>query len=150
MDASGLWSIEYFTSKYGKFEPQTIIFLVKKIYCCVGQDFWKNFSSLRSCYHSQANRKKTHFATTKILQNFEGHGQWHCQYITFWVIYIFFKVGEIMSLKYGNLMLPAGHIIDLHLVRLSNAACFCKNYAKLYFDTKHLKKGLNREGCGVG
>ena len=62
----------------------------------------------------------------------------------------FFKVGEIMSLKYGNLMLPAGHILDLYLVTLSNAASFCKNYAKLYFDTKHLKKGLNREGWGVG
>ena len=27
------------TSKWGKFRPQTIIFLVKKAYCCVGQDF---------------------------------------------------------------------------------------------------------------
>ena len=31
----------------------------------------------------------------------------------------FFKVGEIMSLKYGNSMLLAGHILDLYLVRLS-------------------------------
>ena len=29
-----------------------------------------------------------------------------------------------MLLKYGNLMLPAGHILDLHRVRLSNAAPF--------------------------
>ena len=29
-------------------------------------------------------------------------------------------------------------------VRQSDAAPFCENYAKLYFDAKHLKKGLNR------
>ena len=49
-------------------------------------------------------------------------------------------------MKYGNLMLPAGHILDLYRVRLLNAAPFCKNYAKLYFNAKHLKKGLNRGG----
>ena len=54
----------------------------------------------------------------------------------------FFKVGEIMSLKYGNSMLLAGHILDLYLVRLSNAVSFCENYTKLYFDKKHLKKGI--------
>ena len=54
----------------------------------------------------------------------------------------FFKVGEIMSLKYGNSMLLAGHILDLYLVRLSNAVPFCENYTKLYFDEKHLKKGI--------
>ena len=58
----------------------------------------------------------------------------------------FFKVGEIMLLKYENLMLPAGHIVDLYRVRLLNAAPFCKNDAKLYFDAKHLKKGLDRDG----
>ena len=42
-------------------------------------------------------------------------------------------------------MLP-GHILDLYCVRLSNTAPFCKNYAKLYFDAKHLEKGLNRDG----
>ena len=39
----------------------------------------------------------------------------------------------------------AGHIIDLYCVQLSNAAPFCESYAKLYFDAKHLEKGLNRE-----
>ena len=29
-------------------------------------------------------------------------------------------------------------------VRLLNGAPFCKNYAKLYFDAKHLEKGLDR------
>ena len=56
----------------------------------------------------------------------------------------FFKVGEIMLLKYGNLMLPAGHILDLNRVWLWSAIPFFENYAKLYFDAKHLKKGLNR------
>ena len=36
--------------------------------------------------------------------------------------------------------------IDLYCVRLSNTATFCENYAKLYFDAKHLEKGLNRGG----
>ena len=49
----------------------------------------------------------------------------------------FFKVGEIMLLKHGKLMLPAGHILDLYHVRLSNAAPFCENYTKFYFDAKH-------------
>ena len=34
----------------------------------------------------------------------------------------------------------SGHILDLYCVRLLNAAPFCKNSAKLYFDAKHLKK----------
>ena len=44
-------------------------------------------------------------------------------------------------------MLP-GHILDLYCVRLLNTAPFCKNYTKLYFDAKHLEKGLNGRGCG--
>ena len=51
-----------------------------------------------------------------------------------------------MLLKYGNLMLLVVHILDLYCVRLSNAAPFCENYTNLYFDAKHLEKGLNREG----
>ena len=43
----------------------------------------------------------------------------------------------------------AGHIVDLYCVRLSNAASFCENYVKLYFDAKHLEKGLNRGGGEV-
>ena len=38
-----------------------------------------------------------------------------------------------MLLKYGNLMLLAGHILDLNCTQLSNAAPFCENYTKLYF-----------------
>ena len=38
----------------------------------------------------------------------------------------------------------AGHILDLYCIRLWSAAPFCKNFARLYFDTKHLDKGLNR------
>ena len=37
-----------------------------------------------------------------------------------------------------------GYILDLYCVRLSNAASFCENYGKLYFDAKHLEKRLNR------
>ena len=35
------------------------------------------------------------------------------------------------------------------ILQLSNVAPSYKNYAKLYFDTKHLEKGLNRGGGGV-
>ena len=41
-------------------------------------------------------------------------------------------------------MLPAGHIVSLYCVGLSNAAPFCKYYTKLYFDAKHLKEEFNR------
>ena len=34
--------------------------------------------------------------------------------------------------------------LDLYCVRLSNAAPFSENYAKLHFNAKHLEKGLNR------
>ena len=36
------------------------------------------------------------------------------------------------------------HTLDLSCAGQSNTAPFCKNYAKLYFDAKHLEKGLNR------
>ena len=41
-----------------------------------------------------------------------------------------------------------GHIPGLYCVRQSNVTPFCENYAKLYFDAKHLEKGLNRGGGG--
>ena len=36
------------------------------------------------------------------------------------------------------------YILDLYCVWLSNVAPFCENYAKIYFDAKHLEKRLNR------
>ena len=38
---------------------------------------------------------------------------------------------------------PSGLNLDLFWVQQSGAASFCENYAKLYFDAKHLEKGLN-------
>ena len=32
------------------------------------------------------------------------------------------------------------HILDLYCVQLMNAAPFCKSYAKLYYDAKHLER----------
>ena len=49
-----------------------------------------------------------------------------------------------MKHLFGNYYAKPGHILDLYCVRLSNAAPFCKNYAKPYFDAKCLEKGLNR------
>ena len=37
---------------------------------------------------------------------------------------------------------PPGPNLDLLCVWQSGAAPFCKNYTKLYFDAKHLEKGL--------
>ena len=34
----------------------------------------------------------------------------------------------------------SGHILNLYCVRLTNATSICENYAKLYFDAKHLEK----------
>ena len=33
-----------------------------------------------------------------------------------------------------------GHLLDLYCVRLLKAAVFCQNYAKLFFDAKHLER----------
>ena len=41
--------------------------------------------------------------------------------------------------------IQSGDILDLYCIRLLSAAPFCQNYAKLYYDAKHLEKGLNRE-----
>ena len=54
----------------------------------------------------------------------------------------FLKMGEIMLLKYGNLILPEGHILDLYCARLSSAAHFYETYTRLYFDAKQLEKAL--------
>ena len=43
----------------------------------------------------------------------------------------------------------AGYILDLSCVTLSNGTLFCENYAKLYFDVKHLEKGLIRGVCEI-
>ena len=129
MDASGLWSFVY-----------SINFQIRQIpatnhhFSC--EKSLLIFSSLRSHYHRQGNRKKLILPlknSSKLwrtwslalpVRNFLSHLH-------------FFKVGEIMLLKHGKLMLPAGHILDLYHVRLSNAAPFCENYTKFYFDAKH-------------
>ena len=86
-----------------KFFTQIIVFLVKKpTVVCVKISEKKNiFSSLRSRYHRQANRKKL-ILSLKTLFCHEWYNHWYCRYITFRVIYIFFKLDEIMLLKYGN------------------------------------------------
>ena len=37
-----------------------------------------------------------------------------------------------------------GPNLDLLCVQQLGTAPFCENYAKFYFDAKHLEKGLNR------
>ena len=79
------------------FLGMTILFLYQT-YCCAGQEFQKQISNLKSPYQSLL---KTYFPTRKILQNFEGHGNWYCRHITFWVIYNFSK-----WTKHGHVILP--------------------------------------------
>ena len=38
----------------------------------------------------------------------------------------------------------SGPNLDLLCIQQSDAVPFCENYVKLYFDAKHLEKGLNR------
>ena len=40
-------------------------------------------------------------------------------------------------------MPESGPNLDILSVQQSGAATFCENYAKLYFDAKHLEEGLN-------
>ena len=40
---------------------------------------------------------------------------------------------------------PSGPNLEFLCVQQLEAAPFCENQAKLYFDAKHLEKGLNRE-----
>ena len=65
-----------------------------------------------------------------------------------------FQSGWVMLLKYGHLMLPAGCILDLYCIQycvwLSNAAPSWENFTNLYFDAKHLEKGLNIRGETFG
>ena len=46
----------------------------------------------------------------------------------------------------GKTLKATGHILDLYCVRLSNTVPFFENYAQIYFNAKHLEKGLNRGG----
>ena len=51
---------------------------------------------------------------------------------------------DLACLSVKQFALQAGPNADLLCVRQSDAAPFCENYTKLYFDVKHLEKGLNR------
>ena len=133
MDASGLLSFAYsinfqirqISAKDNHFScKKSLLFLRVKI----SEKKKSLFSGLRSRCYRQAN----------ITFAFTFH-QSHLH---------FSKVGELMLLKYGNLMLPAGYILDLYCVQLSNTAPFCENYTQLYFNAKHLKKRLNNSGWG--
>ena len=85
----GLWMhLDYdhfyipLTSKQGKFQPQAIIFPVKKAYCCVVKISEKNNFFQFEILLLQPNKwKKTYFATKKYFKTLYDHC--HCQYIPF-------------------------------------------------------------------
>ena len=45
---------------------------------------------------------------------------------------------------YSMLDAPSGPNLDLLYVQQSGTAPICENHSMLYFDAKHLQKGLNR------
>ena len=51
-----------------------------------------------------------------------------------------------LRLELGNYILhyQSGPNLDKNSIQLAHPASFCENYAKLYFDAKHLKKEWNR------
>ena len=114
-------------------------FSCETAYCCVGQNLWKkeHFFPVSDLVTTgkQIDKKKLILSlknTSKLW------GTWSLALLVHNVLsYLhFFKVGEIILLKNGNLMLPAVHILNLQSVRLSNAASFCENYTKLFSDAK--------------
>ena len=91
MDASGLWSFVHSINFQTRQIPATNIhFSCEKSLVMCWSRFQKKtfFFGLRSCYHRQANWKKLNLLLKNTLK-LEGYDHSHCQYITFWVIYIF-------------------------------------------------------------
>ena len=95
MDASGLWSFVYSIKFQIRQIPATNHhFSSEKSLLLCGSRFLKKniiISCLRFLVTTGKQIEKIYFATKRMLQNFEGHDHWHCQYGTFWVIYIFLK-----------------------------------------------------------
>ena len=58
-------------------------------------------------------------------------------------IYIYWE-GVLKIFQNGGNPRRSSPNLDLLCVQQSDVASFCENYAKLYFDAKHLEKGLNR------
>ena len=106
-----------------------MIFILKKAYSCMGQDFrkkQKHFFWFEISLPQADKQKRTSFVTKRILQYFKTLKDMITGTAS---NNFFFKVDKIM-LKYGNLMLPAWHILNLYCVRLLNAAPFYENYTK--------------------
>ena len=106
-----------------------MIFILKKAYSCMGQDFrkkQKHFFRFEISLPQADKQKRTSFVTKRILQYFKTLKDMITGTAS---NNFFFKVDKIM-LKYGNLMLPAWHILNLYCVRLLNAAPFYENYTK--------------------
>ena len=70
--------------------------------------------------------------------------------LLFFCCCLYHKSFEVIKITYGNsrgyvkrrkYLVATGHILDLYCFRLSNAALFCKNYAKLFFLMQNTSKG---------
>ena len=145
MDAFGLWSFVYSINfKLGKFQPQTIIFLMKKptvVWVKISQK--KNFFRFEISL-PQASKKlilplKKYFKTLKdmiigtastyVFESFTFLQSW-------WDNVVEIGKFDATSRAYSR------PILRSTIERCS----FCKNYTNLYFNAKHLEKGLDRGG----
>ena len=117
-DVSGLWSFLYsITFQIRQIPTTNHHFSSEKAYSCVGQDFWKKKKHLFwfAILLPQASKLFCHWKNTSK--------PWRIWSLALPVHNILshlhlFKAGKIM-LRYGNLMLPPGHILDLYCVWLS-------------------------------
>ena len=71
------------------------------------------------------------YITVKSVFNFLTNGINFLSFVC--SVIIAFKISESSFTKF----IPTGPNLDLLCVRQSDAALFCKNSAKLYFDVKH-------------
>ena len=148
MDASGLWSFVYFISFQVRQNPvANHHFSGEKSLLLCGSIFLKKtptFFPVWDLVTTGKQIKKNLFCHWKNTSTLWRTWSLALSVHNFFSHLHFFKVGQIKLLKYGNLMLPAGQILYIYCVQLSNAAPFRQNYTKLSFDAKHLEKGFNR------
>ena len=131
IDTSGLWSFVYSINFQIRQIPATNHhFSCEYSLLLYGQRFLKEKKSFFTVWDLVTTCKqieKTLILPLKILQTFEGHDHWHCQCITFWVIYIFSKWVRCCWNICGNLLLSGAFLdrITPHIDFIDEAVVQC-------------------------
>ena len=119
MGTSRLWLFVYSTNKANSSHEPTFflgistLFLLT-LYSCGKEDFQKksiNIFGMKSPDHRLANRRETYFVNQKNTSKYWRTWSLTLSAYNFLCHLPFFKVGEIMVSKYGNLMLT-GTFLD--------------------------------------